>query len=204
MESASNEAYRMGGQSGRGDPDTQRPGPASFRRQLDAVKEAARIEEVAGDHGEFKLAGSGRLLGRCVSPDHTDRTPSMTIYVDEQRFRCYGCGEHGDVFDLVRLAEGVELWEAMMIIAQRYGIALPERPRAWFARQKRQAPVRDAIEEAWIEYRARRLYRRMVLPLIDEITDEDERREEADLLWDACVEISVLWRASVLEERRVS
>ena len=184
----------------------ERPGPASFRRQLDAVKEAARIEEVAAIYGEFKLAGSGRLLGRCVSPDHTDRTPSMYVFPDEQRFKCFGigCGAHGDVLDLVRLAEGVELWEAMMILSQRYGGELPEKPRAWFRRQKRQAPVRDAIEEALVEHFARRLFRRVFLLTVEQIEDEDERREEADLLWDACVEIAVLWRAAVLEERRAS
>ena len=201
------EAYRMGGQNGRGDPDTQRSGPGSFRRQIDAVKEAARIEEVAGDYGEFKLAGAGRLLGRCISPDHSDRTPSMTIYVDEQRFRCFGlgCGAHGDVLDLVMLAEpDLELWEAMVSLATRYGIQLPERPGSWFARQKRQAPVRDAIEEALIEHFARRLFRCMFVPSIEQIEDEGERREETDLLWDACVEIAILWRASVLEERRAS
>ncbi len=84
------------------------PQPASFRRQVEAVKEAARIEDVASDYGAFRLMGAGRLLGRCVSPDHEDKTPSMHIFTNEQRFKCFGigCGEHGDVLDLVQRAEG--------------------------------------------------------------------------------------------------
>jgi hypothetical protein len=80
--------------------------PASFRRQLQAVKEAVRIEQVASDYGDFRLAGPDRLVGRCVSSDHEDRTPSLFIFLREQRFKCFGigCGASGDVLDLVMLA----------------------------------------------------------------------------------------------------
>ncbi len=160
----------------------ERSGPRAFLRQIEAVKKGARIEEVAADYGEFKLAGSGRLVGRCLSPGHEDRTPSLTLYTEEQRFRCYGCNESGDVLDLVRLAEGCELWEAMMVLSTRYGISLPERPRSWFDRQERQAPVRDAIEETKLRLVQRRLFR-IFLPLIEAIEDPEERREEIEILW---------------------
>ena len=67
-------------------PD-QRAGPRAFLRQIEAAKGAARIELVAQDYGEFRLSGSGRLLGRCVSPGHEDRTPSLSIFTEEQRFK---------------------------------------------------------------------------------------------------------------------
>ncbi len=157
-----------------------------LRKQIEAVKAAVRIERVAAEYGEFKLLGGGRLLGRCLAPDHEDRTPSMTVYTEDQHFHCYGCGEHGDVLDLVRLAEpGVELWEAMLILSARYGIELPERPRAWFARQERQRPVRDAIAQARFDLLRRRLYWALFAPSVAAIEDERERQEEADLLYDA-------------------
>ncbi len=155
----------------------------AFLRQIDKVKDAARIEHVAAHYGEFKLAGSGRLLGRCVSPDHEDRTPSMSVYTGEQRFKCFGigCGEHGDVIDLVMLAEpGMELWEAMILLAQRHGVELPERPRAWFRRQERQRPVRDALEAERIEHVRGLLFRLVWMPwlrgLPDATRDEATRR----------------------------
>ncbi len=151
-------------------------------RQIEAVKEGARIEEVAGYYGQFKLAGDGRLVGRCLSPEHEDRTPSMYVYTDDPHFHCFGCGESGDVVDLVRLVEGCEFWEAMMILSSRYGISLPERPRSWFDRQERQAPVRDAIEETKLRLVQRRLFR-IFLPLIEAIEDPEERREEIEILW---------------------
>lgn len=173
--------------------DPERQGPASFRRQLEAVKDCARIELVAQDYGEFKLAGSGRLLGRCVSPSHEDRTPSLTIFTEEQRFKCFGigCEAHGDVLDFMMLAEGCELWEAMMILSTRYGIQLPERPPTWPAKQERQAPVRQALEDAKIAHLQRRVFRRF-MALLESIEDEQERQAEAEHLWEAAREIAVL------------
>jgi hypothetical protein len=181
-------------------PETRYPerqGPASFRRQLEAVKDGARIELVAQDYGEFKLAGSGRLLGRCVSPGHEDRTPSLTIFTDEQRFKCFGigCEAHGDVLDLVQLAEGCELWEAMMVIATRYGIELPARSESWFDKQQRQQPIRDALERAKIERLQLKIYRWLLAPTVEIIGGSDEeKRETVEVFWDLAGELSAeLW-----------
>lgn len=48
------------------------------------------------------LQGSGtRLQGRC--PLHEERTASFHVYLDSQRWWCFGaCGEGGDVVDLIR------------------------------------------------------------------------------------------------------
>ena len=48
------------------------------------------------------LTGSGnRLKGLC--PLHQEKTPSFYVYLDRQRWRCYGgCAEGGDVVDLLR------------------------------------------------------------------------------------------------------
>ncbi len=168
-----------------GQEATGRTLPRAFSRQIEAVKEGARIEQVAQSYGEFRPAGAGRLLGRCLSPDHEDRTPSMTLYLGDQHFHCYGCGERGDVLDLVGLAEGCELWESMMILAGRYGVSLPERPRSWYAKQERQKPIRDAIERARFDHLRRRLYRWHFAPSVAAIEDDGERLEEAEILYEA-------------------
>ncbi len=170
-----------------------RTGPASFRRQIEAIKIGVRIEDVCADYGEFRLIGAGRLLGRCVSPDHEDKTPSMTIYTDEQRFRCFGigCGAHGDVIDLVRLAEGCELWEAMMVLAGRYAIELPQRPPSWFARQERQAPARAAIEEALLRRQTRRIFAILWREIGPGVGD-DELTAEIEATWDEARKVARL------------
>jgi DNA primase len=151
------------------------------------VKEAVRIEQVANEYGEFRLAGSGRLLGRCVSPDHEDKTPSLTIDTEQQRFRCYGigCGARGDVFDLVMLAEGCELLEAMMILSTGHDVERPGRSESWYRRQERQKPVRDAIHAARFDHLRRRLFRRFFKDSVLAIEDEEEREAEYRILWEA-------------------
>jgi hypothetical protein len=165
--------------------------PTSFRRQIEALKDAVRIEDVAAGYGAFRLTGAGRLLGRCVSPDHEDRTPSMTVYTDAQRFRCYGCGEHGDVVDLVRLAEGGEVWEAVVSLSTRHGVELPRRSAAWFDRQERQAPMRSEIEDVRVEVMMRRLFRWVFEPMLASIEDEDERARMGDYVWAAVLPLAV-------------
>jgi hypothetical protein len=44
--------------------------------------------------------------GHCPFPGHEDRSPSFVIH-QERFFECYGCGEKGDIFTLVSLADGL-------------------------------------------------------------------------------------------------
>ncbi len=167
---------------GRGSPPG-RLDPISMRPNIWAVKDAVSIEEVARGYGEFKPSGDGRLLGRCVLPGHDDRTPSLTVYTDTQRFKCYGCGEHGDVLDLVRLVEGCEAWEAMVLLAQRYGVELPGRPDSWHEWNAEKARIRDAAETVNKASWRRRAYKALVMPTITKIEDPEERRAEIARTW---------------------
>jgi hypothetical protein len=67
--------------------------PIARLKQMDIV-------EVSGKFTQ--LTGSGnRLRGLC--PLHQERTASFYVYVDSQRWKCYGaCAEGGDVVDLVQ------------------------------------------------------------------------------------------------------
>ena len=184
-----------------GEPTADRPGLAPPQRQIEAVKGGVRIEAVAADYGETRLMGAGRLLGRCVSPNHEDKTPSMTIYTDEQRFKCYGCGAYGDVIDLVRLAEpGMETWEAMVYLSTRYSVDLPPRPPAWAARRRRQKPMRSKIKDARTEVMMRRLFRWVFEPMLADIEDADERAEMAARLWAEVLPLAV----RLVEDRRAA
>jgi hypothetical protein len=169
--------------------------PSSLRRVIEHIKQEASIETIAAHYGEFKPAGTGRLVGRCISPDHPDRTPSMTLYSRTDTFKCFDCGGQGDVISLVRLAEGCELWEAMMTISQRHGVELPERSQSWFARQHRQGPVRNRIEQCRIDLLQRRIFHWWFLPMV-ELMDGPEREAEAAILWDEAEQIAQLLYAA--------
>ena len=167
MESAPKEEY----QNSRSHQELlqpERPGPRSFKRQSRRSKTAF----ASSKKREPALSSSCSATAGClaiVSLPPTTTEPSMAIYTETQTFKCYGigCGAQGDILDFVMLAEpGMELWEAMIFLSTRYGIALPERPRSWFAKQERRRPVRNAIEEAILHAARRRLYHRFFEPLV--------------------------------------
>lgn len=69
----------------------------------------------AASQAGVKLQRAGRELKGCC-PFHPDRTPSFTIYADDRRFQCFGCGAEGDVLDFVQRAYGVKLIGAIEML----------------------------------------------------------------------------------------
>jgi hypothetical protein len=64
-----------------------------------------------------------------------------------------------------------------------FGHKIPERPPAWHRKQERQRKTRTAIEETKMNVVRRRLFRHLILPLIDTIEDEEEHNRELDRAW---------------------
>ncbi len=160
--------------------------PYSIRKAIEAVKSAVQIEQVAAEYGEFRLSGPGRLLGRCVAEDHHDRTPSMVVYTDAQKFRCYGCGLHGDCVDLEEIAgKHIEVWTAILALAERYNVELPRRPERWHKRQDEKSKIRAAAAEARKAVRRERFFKYLVLSGGEfDIEDAQERRQAVGHAWD--------------------
>src|SRR5271170_1178958 len=87
------------------------------------VRDAARIEEVIGEHVSLRPAGR-ELVGLC--PFHDDRRPSMHVVPHKQIYWCFVCGAGGDVFRFVQNYHKMSVGEALRFLAQRDGIKLPE------------------------------------------------------------------------------
>ncbi|MGC8624490.1 MAG: DNA primase [Phycisphaerae bacterium] len=101
------------------------------------VRQAARIEEIIGEHIALRPAGK-ELVGLC--PFHEDRRPSMYVSPQKQIFYCFVCAAGGDVFKFVENYHKMSKGEALRFLAQRYGITLPEyrsaNPQATSQREK--------------------------------------------------------------------
>ncbi|WP_052362796.1 DNA primase [Gordonia alkanivorans] len=88
---------------------------ANLRRQV-------AIADVVREHVDLAPRGA-LLVGLC--PAHTERTPSFTVRPDLGRFKCYGCGEGGDVIDFVCLVDGLSFRESVEVLADRAHMVIP-------------------------------------------------------------------------------
>ena len=85
------------------------------------VKERASIEDVVRDHVTLRRAGSS-LKGLC--PFHDEKTPSFTVNPTTGYYKCYGCGEGGDVFSFLEKVEHLSFTEAVERLAVKVGVVL--------------------------------------------------------------------------------
>lgn len=87
------------------------------------IRATADIVEVVGDYVKLKKSGSG-FTGLC--PFHNEKTPSFHVTPRLGIYKCFGCGESGDVFNFVMQMEGISFPESLRTLAERYGIDLPD------------------------------------------------------------------------------
>lgn len=158
----------------------------AFERSLRAVKDGVPIERVAAEYTELRQVGEGRYEGRCPLPFHEDHTPSFVLYVGEDpHFYCFGCHEHGDVIDLEEwCGRHMEVWSAMVALSVRYGVELPGRSDRWLEATGRKEEYRDEANRVIGNVLKRRLFRVLVLPYLDAITDPRDRERELERAWE--------------------
>jgi len=64
-----------------------------------------------------------RLVGFC--PIHGESgAPSFTIYPEQNSWYCYGCNNHGDVFNFVMLLEEISFADARKMLSEKFSIPL--------------------------------------------------------------------------------
>lgn len=98
---------------------------------LVAVIESAGIE--------LKRSGT-RLSGLC--PFHQDRTPSFFVFQDN-KFKCFGCQESGDVIDFVQKMYGLSFRDALKHLGLERGKITPKIREDIKRRKHRAALVRE-------------------------------------------------------------
>jgi DNA primase len=107
------------------------------------VKQQADIVRVIGEYVQLKKAGQN-FRGLC--PFHSEKTPSFNVHPTRQIYHCFGCGQGGDVFKFVMEMEKCPFPEAMRIVAEKCGIALP-RARERSPEERRENQQRGVLLE---------------------------------------------------------
>lgn len=79
----------------------------------------AKIEEVIGHYLPLQRKGNA-YVGIC--PFHADRHPSLHVHPARRFFKCFACGEGGDVFGFVQKMEGCSFSGALGKLAEMYHI----------------------------------------------------------------------------------
>ncbi|CAM3762327.1 DNA primase [Tsukamurella ocularis] len=91
-------------------------------RDIAAIRDRARIEDVVGEYVALRPAGVGSMKGLC--PFHDEKTPSFHVRPTQGFFHCFGCGEGGDVISFLQKIEHVPFVEAVEQLADKVGIQI--------------------------------------------------------------------------------
>ncbi len=112
------------------------------------VKNKLSVVDVVGESVPLKKAGT-TYKGLC--PFHGEKTPSFTVTPARDSWKCFGCGEGGDIFSFVMKRDGLTFPEALKVLAAKAGVELDERTSREDAHKKR---LRDVLESAIAFYHA--------------------------------------------------
>src|SRR3982075_1323527 len=107
------------------------------------VKQQADIVRVIGEYVRLKKSGQN-FTGLC--PFHAEKSPSFAVHPVKQIYHCFGCGVGGDVFKFVMEMDKVAFPEAIRVVAERCGIAIP-RPKASSPEERKENQQRTLLVE---------------------------------------------------------
>jgi DNA primase len=89
--------------------------------EVEEIKRRIDIVDLISNYLTLKKAGANY---KAVCPFHQEKTPSMMVSPEKQIFKCFGCGEGGDIFSFVMKMENLEFREALEMLADRAGVKL--------------------------------------------------------------------------------
>ncbi len=116
----------------------------------DRVKQQADIVRVVGEYVRLKKSGQNFTA---LCPFHGEKSPSFAVHPVKQIFHCFGCGKGGDVFSFVMEMEKCQFPEAVRLVAEKCGIAIPK-PKASSPEERKENQQRAALVEIHREAQA--------------------------------------------------
>lgn len=109
---------------------------------VEEVRSRNDIVDVISGYVKLQKKGSS-YFGLC--PFHNEKSPSFSVSPSKQMYYCFGCGAGGNVFTFIMEYENYSFPEALKLLADRVGVALPEEEQN--EEMKRQQNIRTQILE---------------------------------------------------------
>src|SRR5579862_8726586 len=97
---------------------------SDFQAIKEEIRSRVNIVDVIGQHTRLKQSGKN-WTGLC--PFHADKKPSFSVTPQFQSYRCWSCGEKGDIFTIIQKKENLEFIEALELLAKEAGVPFERR-----------------------------------------------------------------------------
>ena len=102
---------------------------------IEEVRSRNNIVDVISSYVSLKRQGAN-YVGLC--PFHNDHNPSFSVSERKQMYKCFSCGEGGNVFRFMMQYENMTFPEAVRALAERGGVELPQEQESGAERARAQ------------------------------------------------------------------
>jgi len=109
------------------------------------IKARLPIEQLVAQYVQLKPKGRS-FIGLC--PFHNDKHPSFLVSPDKGIAYCFACNSGGDIFSFYQKIENVDFPLAIRDLAERTGVALPERGNAPVIEKDEKERLRSCMDAA--------------------------------------------------------
>lgn len=114
----------------------------SLNQVIEEIKERNDIVEIISSYISLKAAG---VNYKACCPFHSEKTASFVVSPNKQLFKCFGCGEGGDLIKFVMKIENLDFIETLKILADKSGIEWPQND------EYKENPQKKSIKEELYE-----------------------------------------------------
>lgn len=116
---------------------------------LEAIRNAVSLPEVVSEYATLRKI-PGAYVARC--PLHSEKTASFRINTQgehTEKFYCFGCHAHGNVFDFLMKVTGNSFYRVVLELAGRAGMPLDNQPRRSYLQIAADREDREAAKWWW-------------------------------------------------------
>jgi len=123
---------------------------------IDKIFDVATIEEVVGEYVTLKRSGAN-YKGLC--PFHDDKNASMSVSPSKGIFKCFSCGQGGNIFQFIMEHEGLAYPLAIKLLADKFKIEIEE-GQIDVNELKEEARIKEGVY-ACLEFARKHFYERL-------------------------------------------